>query len=128
MLRKWNKRAALVDRATAYNLDIEIPDWAKGIIVDVHLTAITDTPGITPSLRWKLGDGADYLTVATGGKLQTADTHSLIVLHNYGIYDATGLSGVVVGKMPLAAEKLNIAIAVDDTDKATYDIYTYFLE
>jgi hypothetical protein len=124
-MRGWNKLFSATDRTTAYSQDIKAPDWVRGVVVAVHLTAITGAPGLTPSLRYKIAKTDNYQAVVTGSKLSTADSHGALVLYPESL-SVEGLSNIAAAKLPLLNE-INVSIAVDNTDKATYDIYFQWL-
>lgn len=122
----WNTVLASGARTATHNLDVTAPSWAKGVMVGVHLTAVSSTPSVTPAIRYKLAGTDNYETVCTGGALTTADTHDFMAVYP-ATMSASGFSNIVVTQLPMTPV-INLLFTHGDTDSATYVAYVYWLK
>lgn len=97
---------------------------AKGVILTLHVTAITDTPSIILSINYKDPVGDNYETLFSAAAAVTATG-----VHTYILYpgDIVAADDVVeVGKLPLP-RTWQVAIAHADTDSITYSVAGSYL-
>ncbi len=97
---------------------------AKGIIVDIDVTAVTDTPGATLTISEVLENGQTILLL-TAAKVTAISKGRHIICTGAGA--ASGDVKTVVGWPITPGRSLRFSMAHDDTDSITYTVLYGFI-
>jgi len=90
---------------------------ARGVIVTLDVTAVTDTPSLTLSIEAKMGSSYEALLTASAAVTATG-------IHSYIVYPGVGSASgdvVQVAGFPLP-RTWRVTVTHGDTDSATYSV------
>ena len=107
--------AASAARTAAFTSDDFVVPYAKGAHFVINVSAITDTPVLTPIIEGKDPISGNYYTILQGANITTVST---TVLKVYPGITASANAAV----SDILPRTWRVRITVGDTDSATYSI------